>query len=119
MTKIRTFFPTIIAISSNFQESAGETSSSPPSSYALVEIRKYKIPLFTRFSVVKLKIDLFSVSMIFLKKYFVLDPVDIGRKLNVNKTFRRRDGRLLNALCTFNFRPVFTGEAACCLFLFT
>ena len=38
------------------------------------------------------------------------DPVDTGRKLNVHKTFRRRPGRLLNALCTFNLRPVSTGE---------
>ena len=31
------------------------------------------------------------------------------RKLNVYKTFRRRLGRLLNVLCTFNLRPVSTG----------
>ena len=36
-------------------------------------------------------------------------PVDIGRKLNVHKTFRRRPGRLLNVLCTFNLRPASTG----------
>ena len=36
-------------------------------------------------------------------------PVDIGPKLNVHKTFRRRPGRLLNLLCTFNLRPVSTG----------
>ena len=36
-------------------------------------------------------------------------PVDTGRKLNVHKTFRRRPGRLLNVLCTFNVRPVSTG----------
>ena len=35
-------------------------------------------------------------------------PVDTGRKLNVHKTFRRRLGRLLNVLCTFNLRPVST-----------
>ena len=35
-------------------------------------------------------------------------PVDTGRKLNVHKTFRRRPGRLLNVLCTFNLRPVST-----------
>ena len=33
-------------------------------------------------------------------------PVDTGRKLNVHQTFRRRLGRLLNVLCTFNLRPV-------------
>ena len=37
-------------------------------------------------------------------------PVDTGRKLNVHKTFRRRPGSLLNVLCTFNLRPVFTGS---------
>ena len=36
-------------------------------------------------------------------------PVDTGRKLNIHKTFRRRPGRLLNVLCTFNLRPVSTG----------
>ena len=36
-------------------------------------------------------------------------PVDTGRKLNVHKTFRRRPGRLLNVLCTFNLSPVSTG----------
>ena len=38
------------------------------------------------------------------------DPGDTGRKLNVHKTFRRRPGRLLNVLCTFNLRPVCTRE---------
>ena len=36
-------------------------------------------------------------------------PIDTGRKLNAHKTFRRRPGRLLNVLCTFNLRPVSTG----------
>ena len=39
-----------------------------------------------------------------------INPVDTGRKLNVHKTFRRRPGRLLNVLCTFNLRPVSTGK---------
>ena len=38
------------------------------------------------------------------------DSVDTGRKLNVHKTFRRRPGRLLNVLYTFNLRSVYTGE---------
>ena len=37
-----------------------------------------------------------------------LNPVDTGRKLNVHKTFRRRPGRPLNVLCTFNVRTVST-----------
>ena len=41
-----------------------------------------------------------------------LYPVDTGRKLNVHKTFRKRPGRLLNVLCTFNLRPVSTGYAS-------
>ena len=36
-------------------------------------------------------------------------PVDTRRKLNVHKRFRRRPGRLLNVLYTFNLRPVSTG----------
>ena len=44
--------------------------------------------------------------------------VDTGRKLNVQKTFRRRPVRLLNVLCTFNLRPVSTGilyyKQSCC-----
>ena len=39
------------------------------------------------------------------------NPVDIVRKLNVQKTFCRRPGRLLNVLCTFNLRPVSTGKS--------
>ena len=39
-------------------------------------------------------------------------PADTGRKLNVHKTFRRRPGRLLNDLCTFNLRPVSAGHPA-------
>ena len=34
--------------------------------------------------------------------------VEIARKVNLRKTFRRRPGRLLNVLCTFNLRPVST-----------
>ena len=35
-------------------------------------------------------------------------PADTERKLNVHKTFRRRPGRLLNFLFTFNLRLVCT-----------
>ena len=38
------------------------------------------------------------------------NPAHTGRKLNVHKAFRRRPGRLLNVLCTFNLRPVSTGK---------
>ena len=36
-------------------------------------------------------------------------PVDTRRKLKVHKMLRRRPGRLLKVLCTFNLRPVSTG----------
>ena len=42
-------------------------------------------------------------------KFDNLDPIDTRRKLNVHKKFRRRPGRLLNVLCTFNLRPVSRG----------
>ena len=38
------------------------------------------------------------VKFCFLNYY----PLNAGRKLNVHKMFRRRPGRLLNVLCTFN-----------------
>ena len=38
-------------------------------------------------------------------------PVDTERKLNV--TIRRRTGRPLNVLCTYNLRPVFIGMPKC------
>ena len=41
--------------------------------------------------------------------YVLVIPVVTGRKLNVHKTFRKRPGRLLNVLCTFNLHPVSTG----------
>ena len=68
MTKIRILFLKIRALSSNFQETVGETSPFPASSYSPVVIRKYRIPLLTKFVILKLKIDLFSVSFIFLKR---------------------------------------------------
>ena len=40
---------------------------------------------------------------------YISFPVDTGCKLNVRKMFRRRPGRHLNVLCTFNFCPVSTG----------
>ena len=47
-----------------------------------------------------------------------INSVDTGCKLNVHKTFRRRPGRLLNVLCTFNLRPVSTGKWFCRCFSF-
>ena len=40
---------------------------------------------------------------------FLFLPRSTGRKLSIHKTFRRRPGRLLNVLCTFNLRPVSRG----------
>ena len=59
MTKIRILFLKIRALSSNFQESAGEATPSPASSYSHAVIRKHRIPLLTKFVILKLKIDLF------------------------------------------------------------
>ena len=52
------------------------------------------------------------------KKFLNSTPLvillDTGRKLNVHKTFRKRPGCLLNALCTFSlclvFRRMFLGN---------
>ena len=40
------------------------------------------------------------------------NPLGAGRKLNVHETFRRRPGRLLKVLCTFNLHPVSRGKSA-------
>ena len=37
-------------------------------------------------------------------------PPDTGRKFNVKKTIRRRSGRALFVLSTFNLRPVAEGN---------
>ena len=60
----------------------------------------------------KAKLLYIKVVLVNFQRFFGSDkrvPVDTGRKLNIHKTFRRRPGRLLNALCTFNLRPVSTG----------
>ena len=38
------------------------------------------------------------------------EPLDTRLKLNVHKSYRRRPGRLLNVLCTFNTRSVSRGK---------
>ena len=48
--------------------------------------------------------DLNIREKIILENCFI--PTDTGRKLSVQKTFRRCLGRLLNVLCTFSLRPV-------------
>ena len=54
-------FPKIRALFSSFQERTGETYPPPSFSYAPVVIRKCRIPLLTKFTIMKLKADAFSV----------------------------------------------------------
>ena len=50
------------------------------------------------------------MKLIFARKIQKINnPVDVGLKLNVHQTFRRRPGRLLNVLCKFSLLPVSTG----------
>ena len=60
-------------------------------------------------SILKMTSALFTVPFINPVTNAPFYPVDTGRKLSVHKTFRRRLGRLLNVLRTFNLRPVSTG----------
>ena len=39
----------------------------------------------------------------------IVFPVETGHKLNLQNTLRRRPGRLMSDLCTFNLRSVSTG----------
>ena len=59
-----------------------------------------------------------AINIIFPKytNYRAYWPVDTGHKLNVHRTFRKRPGRLLNVLYTFNLRPLSMG---CCVTGFT
>ena len=50
----------------------------------------------------------FKINLIFLIKPFSY-PIGTERKLNVQKTFRRRPASHLSVLFTFNLRPVSTG----------
>ena len=64
--------------------------------------------IFTQCNPFKIVFHIISVLTVELLQH-LLYPVDPGCKLIVHKTFRRRPGRLLNVLCTFNLRPVSTG----------
>ena len=43
-----------------------------------------------------------------------LVSLDTGCKLNLNKTFRRHAGRVLNVFCTFNLHPMSRGMRKIC-----
>ena len=47
---------------------------------------------------------------VYIRLNFKRYAVDTGRTLNEHKVFRRRPGRLLNVLRTFNLRLVSTGN---------
>ena len=57
---------TIRALFSSFRERGGETFPSSPSSYATVVMRKCRTLLLTKLTIMKLKTDVFSVSIVFL-----------------------------------------------------
>ena len=51
-----------------------------------------------------------SQSLTVFSHAIMLTRLGIGRKFNVDKTFRGRPGLLLNVLCTINLRPVSRGK---------
>ena len=51
-----------------------------------------------------------SQSLTVFSHAIMLTRLCIGRKFNVDKTFRRRPGLLLNVLCTINLRPLSRGN---------
>ena len=57
-----------------------------------------------------LSFSLYLPIFFILYTFLSFHPVETGRKLNVHWTFRRRPGRLLNVLRTFNLPPVSTGK---------
>ena len=67
MVKISATFPQISALSGQFSKKCRREVPIFPSSYTPVVIRKYRITLLTKFTMVKLNIDFLSVSTIFFK----------------------------------------------------
>ena len=67
MATIWALFLKISELFSSFRESAGEISTALPSSYTPVVIRACRILLLTKFTIMKLKTDVFSISTIFLE----------------------------------------------------
>ena len=57
----------------------------------------------------KLTLIVYNINIIHVNLKQNNIPRRYRRKLNVHKTFRRRPGRVLNVLCTFNLLPVSTG----------
>ena len=56
----------------------------------------------------KLTLIVYNINIIHINLKIYI-PRRRRRKLNVRNTFRRRPGRFVNVLCTFNLLPVSTG----------
>ena len=88
----------------------------PTSCFLRLVVESHTLPLICDFSCSCLFIYFFFLKHNSVRKAKILkfknNPVDTGRKLNVHKMFRRRPGRLLNVLCTFNLCPVSTGKGS-------
>lgn len=61
------------------------------------------------FSKTILLVSLFLGEALFPHFPYYQGDVSAGHKVNAQKTFRRRPGRLLKILCAFNLRPVSRG----------
>ena len=61
------------------------------------------------FSKTILLVSIFLGEVLFPHFPYYQGDVSTGHKVNAHKTFRRRPGRLLKVLCTFNLRPVSRG----------
>ena len=79
----------------NFQEVISEVAYQKFTDLQTATLRIFKVPKVA--------------SMVeFLYSEAGANPAVTGRKFNVRKILRRRPGRPVNVLCTFNLRPVST-----------
>ena len=79
---------------------------------SFAELHKYFLPPpFSKIAIC----NLFKANFPFcFNGFLLLYPLDTVQKLNVHQTFRKRPGRLLNVLCTFNLSPVSRGSGNFC-----
>ena len=66
MATIRALIPKIKELFFQFSRKSSGDPLLPPSSYTPAVIRAYRILLLTKFTIMKLKTDVFTVSTIFL-----------------------------------------------------
>ena len=78
----------------------------------LLFFRRYKVAIMARNGSTLFRLLFHFVSMLSGNQHATI-PLDRGRKLNVDNTFRKSSRHLLNVLLTFSLRPLSRGITGC------